>query len=565
MRASHIVVSETWKGRQPQGTCTRTLSCGLIQKSAYDRISAHTELGERVDAWGSYPTPRDDQPYIPEFKLFGGTSLPDGLEPLVPSWTANNRTVHHPDAGFLMTYGLIPRFIAGEQRVAWDESAKNLHDVVQVDPVSTYEYPRQTVGRVRILRDFLQDYASLRHLCVACRFHERWDVGAGAGVETLLDGQTHKDIVLTDATLSCRKIDDAPARYVVELRGHRLLMVPGPLPISRDAERYGQLNWPGVADPVTHENWRGLGMTYAFVSDAVLERFEGRTEYQLIPECGTVSYGGQWSVDYCRRVCRDLIRIELRKLYEGSSPDIVKHYHEHSVSVPPGEPAQWFAERNIAVRAKGLVFAAAALGDSLAALATQVTNSRTTSADLIKLDRAALREGGWWKAEGVEPICFHAPRNLSEPAFLARCKDLCRLLVEGLAVSHLRATLTALGFVSEHPLASVKCLVKLLALADTAKREGLRLLADRARVVAAMKVAAPEERTLRLFALNDLRQLDAHRPGKERDEKLGKALNAFGIEKASVVPGYGLALDRVYDLLEEELNTCAATMNEAAG
>jgi len=73
-----------------------------------------------------------------------------------------------------------------------------------------------------------------------------------------------------------------------------------------------------------------------YVRDSVLTLYEGRPEFTIHPESGSVSRGNQWSVSPTRRVGRDLIAVDLKKLYEGTPPETVRHWHAEAVPPPPG-------------------------------------------------------------------------------------------------------------------------------------------------------------------------------------------------------------------------------------
>ena len=64
--------------------------------------------GIGVDINTDYPEP--DRQVIPSFRIWGGDLKPEGFEPLIYAWESNLKLVLWPSPGFLMTYGLIPRW-----------------------------------------------------------------------------------------------------------------------------------------------------------------------------------------------------------------------------------------------------------------------------------------------------------------------------------------------------------------------------------------------------------------------------------------------------------------------
>lgn len=560
---THVTIAESWEEQKAIGLCARTLTCGLVREAEYEATTGEQDLGHDVQSSGPFPYPRDDE-YVPRFWIFGTAAIPDHIEPLVPSWESNNQTVQQPDLGLLMTYGLMPR-TEGDGTIHWDEPARPIHDVLTVKPVSRYEHFSETLSNVVIRRDYLQDYASLRQRSVVCVFYERWIVQNDQRARTLLAGEAYRDWRFRDAYIRVQTIHGNESKVHIDIWGHRLLLRPGPLPISEDANRFGELSWPGVPEPITDTNWRGQGMTMVCVKDEVLGRFEGRAEYQIHPETGAVSYGHQWSVGFCERINRDLVRLEVRKLYEGNSPDIVRHYHRHAVAPPAGTFEELTRPRNIAVRARDVVHALARLGEAIAPVASRVLGRAIHSRDVVSLDRDWLQHHGWWNADTVEPICRHVPISATRDAFVDRCKDVYRVLGEGLRENTLRELLVGLGVdrTSITEFGSLKLLCRLVELALLARASGLGLVSDRAAVVARFNAPADPSPCRRLFAVNSVRQLDAHRAGASYSAKVEAGLRAFGIDPSSTAAGYGLAIDAMYDTLAAELVNCAEAFGSA--
>src|SRR5437870_5037499 len=131
----------------------------------------------------------------------------------------------------------------------------------------------------------------------------------------------------------------------------------------------GSAPGPAVLRPAWHPE-RAQGMTSAntvFVRDAVLGRYEGDDEFRINPEYGSVAHGNQWGISWTERVGRDLIELELKKIYEGARPEEVRHWHGFAV---PGPPVASLAETNVGLRAKRITYALADLGAALAASAS---------------------------------------------------------------------------------------------------------------------------------------------------------------------------------------------------
>lgn len=129
-----------------------------------------------------------------------------------------------------------------------------------------------------------------------------------------------------------------------------------------------------------------------YVKDEVLKAYEGREGFQVFPESGGVKFGGQWSVGHTARVGRDIIQVEVRKLYEGAPARVVQHWNSHAVEFQNLERIQ--AVRNIGTRSKELVGMFAALGTRLTELGQKLDLEDVSAEDLIGLDPAELDYSG---------------------------------------------------------------------------------------------------------------------------------------------------------------------------
>lgn len=552
-----VLLSECWNEQKLKGHCVRILTCSLVPESQYELLTGDQELDPTLATSGPYPCPRNCE-YIPWFRILGTSAIPDDIEPLVLSWESNDQTVLQPDPGLLMTYGLMPR-IEQDGLTHWDEPAKPTSDVLIVKPPSIYEFPDRTRSDLTILREYLQDYASLRQRSVVCIFFERWVVDGDEQLRGLLGGKQLWEQRCRDAYIRIQPHEDTGEKLRIEIRGHRLLMRPDSFPISEDANRFGELSWPGITGSVDDQNWQAQGMESVYVKDTVLGRFEGRPEFQIQPITGAVSYGNQWSVDFCNRVDRDLIQLELKKLYEGCSPDIVRHYHQYAVS-PPSEKLEVLRQtRNIGVRAHDIVHSTLSLGEAIAGLATRLLQRDITSEMIVSIDRNSIEYSGWWMGDAVEPICRHVPISATRDLFLSRCKDLYRFIGEGLVEKLFREVLKKMGIDGEliKDLRSLRLMSQMIELVRLAKETGLDPVTDCTDLVSRYKATGDPSPCRLLFALNDLRMLDAHRPGKSFSSKLNNGLIAFEIDSASTASGYGPVIDQVYDKLSSELTQCA--------
>lgn len=558
---SDPVVAAAIEATEAEHLTYRQLFTALAPTDELDRLLTHPGgLGCRVSASGpnpSYSVDRDDWVYEPRFWITGTGPVPE-LEPLAVAWTAGRHTALGPDQGFLMTYGLIPR-LAGKV-VHWDDVEEPRPDVVVVRPVSTHDVLTHTGASVAVAQDWLQDYATIRRMALVQVYYAQRRGHPTSELDAILGDKDIREFELPGRLIDVRRHD---GQILAQIWGVRPLLTPGPAPISAGRWDYGQLEWPGRTDPVTHDQAMHLRLwDVVYVRDSVLGLYEGQPGFSIHPESAAVSYGYQWNVTRTKRVGRDLIELELKKLYEGSRPNTVRHWHHHSV--PPPSPAVRAVTQNVGTRAKRITYALASLGEAVATVASRFTSTPLSAPDIVGLDRGELDHRGWWTAEHVEPITRHIPNELTQDEFLGRCSTLYQLVGEGLSQRRLRSLLEGLGVDSDSiaDLGSIKLLSCLTGLAERSAHTGLALNSQPLHDSVTQPVSSSA--LDRLIALNELRQLSDHRTGSDAETKLTDALSAFGLDPASFAGGWGLALDAVYDGVAETLEEAAETLMQAA-
>ncbi|HWE73338.1 MAG TPA: hypothetical protein VG328_09285 [Stellaceae bacterium] len=560
-----VKVAEIQSFEDGSHTGLRITVSALVSVLELPRVRKNlASLGHKVSTSGPHPFP-GDEPFMPAFWIEGYGLLDKRYEPLVLSWQSHDRTVLLPDAGFLMTYGLSPRNVG--EIVYWDDPEVPARDVVTVISPSTYSFPRATSASVCILKTYLQDYLSLRERALVQSFWEQRFSPVTHELEEKLAGKEVVDLDTPTRRLRLFRLPDKDGIVLTEASGARVLALPGLLPITEDNEQSDALIWPGIPNPVDHRRAMAMGMEFVFVHDKVLGDYEGRAEFEIHPESGSVSFGTQWAVSHCERVKRDLIRLELKKLYEGVRPSTTRNWHKFAVS-PPRETAyeDLTAEKNVAKRAKALTYALVGMAEALSdfALAHGVANQGSTSF-IDGLDRRDLDYRGWWKFPDAEVVARHIPLNMTMDAFLDRCLALNKLVAEGLIERSLRSIVQATGAPESHTekFRSLKLLDLVVCLCQVAHSSGLRFGTGSTEVWArfATDGTTPAQPIASIFTIQDMRILKAHKSG-DRD-RLASCLSRFNIEINQTAAGFGLALDHVYDTLISEIETAATKIKTA--
>ncbi len=529
----------------------------LIPVDKLDTVmAAARNLDHEVSCNGPLPDYRADRPHHPKFWVDARGLPDDKYEPLVLSWRSHDKTVLQLEPGFLITYGLVPRGIH-DGAVHWDDPRAPRPAVATVSAPSTWDFPRGTHAYVTIAKDYLQDYLSLRHMALVQIFWEmRWS-NIDKETEAALGRDESVEIEFADRRFQLGRAVGDKQTVCAQVWGARLLAKPGALPISMDSLDVQGLKWPGIDGVVTNDAARRLGvMANIYVDDAVLAAYEGRPEFSINPRSGSVSHGTQWSVGFCSRVGRNLIRVELKKLYEGVPDAVTRHWHHHAVAPLPNTayPAA-NEERNIARRAEDLTYGVVRLGEALSALAHTV-KVKIPPEDFVGLRRAALDYHGWWTFDVAEAVARHVPLAMTADVFLDRCLGLEKLILEGIVEGNLRKTLLAIGVPGNaiKDMRSLKLLDRIVCLAQVADATGLTLQVDGTAVWERLTAdgTKPEQPIGRLFALHDVRILKAH-SANDRVKRLQEELKRFGIKPGEEGAGYGQLLDRIYDILASEL------------
>lgn len=305
------------------------------------------------------------------------------------------------------------------------------------------------------------------------------------------------------------------------------------------------LEWPGFDGPMTHARANAqLHGGVVYLEDKFLERYEQSAFYDSTPNrrgSTNPSYRGQWSFSDCERVGRNLIRVPIRELYKPK-PDR-EIVHAHRFVVDPGRLAGFdLREEHIVGRTQRLLAQLLDVGDNLAQLGAAVGVARE-AVELVGFSRAELEANGWTGYSQLSRLAQVAPLDMSQQAFLARCKSLHEVW-QRIPNGFLRLLLVKAGCPEDkmQGLGSLKLLQSILNIVEQleAHQESVYAFANKE---VPDGWASDNERMAPLFLNNDLRIADAH-------DAVGKALTALrrlGFDTASVSQGYGRALDFIFD------------------
>jgi hypothetical protein len=519
-----------------------------------DIINVPGGIGEgQLGTSGPHPCVADGESYEPRFWIRGSDS-DQVFEPLIQSWQYHKKTVIVPENGFLMTYGLVPRF--ADSMIFWDDPSKPKYDVVKVIPMSTYQDLKYTEAKISILKDYLEDYLSLRQCVAVASFYEDKWISHSEEIDKILDGSEHLELKLPGRSFTILKPQTGSRssyydeKVFIRVWASVLLFKPKNRPITDDEPSV--LNWPGFSARTTYEDaLKSRHLDQVYVEDKVLQEFEGKSEYQIHPLSGSVNYDDQWSVSYCHRVGRSLIALEIKKLYEGCPTNIIEHWNKYAIDPQILESID-SNELNISLRAQNLIYTYLDLEGELGCFALSLG---LEDDDFYSLNRKELNYHGWWTYENLKPLGYVAPKEINEEQFLNRCKHIYKIF-EGLKESKIREIIKELGFQDQaiKEYRSLKLLGVLIRFIEDAVESGLDFFEDKESIVERCDIFKKTVSLEPLFALRDLRIVDSHKLGVKNDSKVDAALKVFGIDRKEMKSGWGLALDKVYDQVEESIS-----------
>jgi hypothetical protein len=502
-----------------------------------------------VERKGPYRKGRDV--YRPDFWLYlSPVSGLQRVEPLVVVWSTGNHTTLQPDQGLVSTLGLTPKLL--NEEICWDDLSRPRYNVIRNRPMAFYDFPHYTSAYVKVDREYLADYLNLRQKTAVQVFSITEDLPISADLEELLNGQDHYVETFDRYEVQFRRNPHLTEIIRLEINGYRLLLSEAAAE-TVPAEPVGHY-WQGINGMVSGYRARHeLGLTYAYVHDEVLALYEHDEAYEVFPRSGGVKYGIHWAVDHCERVGRNGIKVELKKLYEGTPYEVIDHWNKFSV-----DPASVdLSEENIEVKARRLCNRFFLLGRLLATIGDILTGIAFTAMDLIGLDEKRIQYTGWQEFPDYYEIAKQVnDKGFNREQFIARCKKLYILLGENLNEKNLRKIINQLGFPVKdtEKLRTLKLLELLLKYLYVADESGLHLVDSGEAILERVTELKTYEPIPELMALNALRQLDAHKTSDFK-QKLYMALQTFEIDPNALSGNYAGAIDQVYDRLALRLET----------
>lgn len=549
---------------------TRILCAGLLPEGAMGRMPKGDALGFEVRSnCPSEGLASPDEPFEPHFGIWCIDPSISQIEPMAISWNSFGYVTVVPHPNLLATYGLRTRLFKGESRQLWDDQERQNLRVVDCIPNCKDDSHEPWHSFVRVSSGYIQDYASLRNRPISVGFVETQIHKGDHLIGELLDGEGQKEIKYENSTLRITRVaNGSGSRLYVEIRGWRYLATPGGYPVSED--ELGELDWPGYGVVASRpRRWRDP-MAFVYVRDSVLDNFQEEDDYQVNPEVGYVSLDGLWDTSHCCRVGRDMIQIELRKLYEGAPNWVIRHYHKHAIPTPKDRPVSFSKRTDVGAETTRLATAVGGMNDLLGRLGSQVLDAQIKQEDLGLADSGSIRFNGWWNHELFRQVGKSIPRSMPKAEFLDRATDLFKVVLEDLKDRRMKGMLSRIGWSKDALQGTGKSgrFLMLAASCRAASEEGGTVLAVRGRNPPATEEEICSEDFAALRHVSNLRNSDGHRV---KPEHISAALEFLGIDEAETADGWGMAyevlLKRVREAIEavsRALEVQLAVMDESA-
>lgn len=522
-------------------------------------------IGWEVNSWGPHPCVSEGDTYNTSFWVDGRHGTDERFQTILNSWTVHDRIVMLPDNVLLMAYGLTPRYLQNGV-VCWDDPQGPAYDVIRGKTLIHFEMGKANSESLilRMRRDYLEDYCSLKGCAAVAVYYEERYSADDASFEKALAGEAGDSFDLPGRKLGMALLNDEYSTLNPQFSriwGVRHILTPSKRPVTDAADP--ELIWPGDTEPMTSRR-AAREHIYAYCSDEVLRFYEQKEEFTVYPESGGVAYSGWWGTSRTARIGREHIKVELKKLYEGCPPHVIAQWHKYATPESVAtKDRQAHGNQNIATRARSLIDSYLELTTTLEYLSDKL-GLGSTQEEIGTLDCDIVSSVGWWNVPELKPLAHVVRLDASLDHFLSRCLCIFKI-IEGIKPGPLRNIVLRLGLEKSkiREFKSIKLLGTIAQLSQIALVQDLDLVDDAAQIVNSWNQNTRLPEFDRIFALNGLRQIQAHAIGSDKEDQLDRALNAFGIDVKETRTGWGKSIDTVYDMLIEDLSALALLLSHA--
>ncbi|TIL47987.1 hypothetical protein [Mesorhizobium sp.] len=510
------------------------LDLGALRKCNFDVVSSSTPVADYKGAIADF---------VPSI---------NGHDYVVASWGDHSFYNFYLAEKVWMSLGLSSRTVGGDhQRVIFDDLGTPEFGVAEGEASTEYEWTSKRSVFWKMRSDYLHRYLWMRGAYGVRIFYYSKLLPARADLTALLDEYGHFAHVPEDERyeMDLRRHDDG---ILMQIWGAAAILGPQ-LSNERSAEG---LVWPGDDSPMTSDRANALvGGVSVLIDDRFLDRYEQDAVYDChVVKIGdrwhtSPGYRGQWSFTECVRVGRNAIRIPMHELYEAKPGREIVHAFDHALSAEAAAAINPDQD-HIVSRTDRIARHLLELGDLLADLGGRIGVDVEAEA-VVHLSRERIIADQWRPYPELRRLARVAPLNMTQSAFLTRCKALNELLAR-MPQRPLKRMLRFCGCPANDlkELRTFRLLQALLSFLQEANARGddWEALAGIAQEV---DWRADNPAWVPLLKLNRLRNAEAH----EDFGEMRAALEVMGFDTALLNGGYGLALDYVFDKCAEALST----------
>ncbi len=443
----------------------------------------------------------------------------------------------------VVALGLTPRLLGGEhQKLIYDDLSLPEFGVADGEVSTEFHYTSKRNVNWTMSNEYLRRYLWMRGSYGVRLFYYQSLLPDCQQIRNLMDGKTHA------------KMTPDKGWFDLDIREHNggLLIqvwaivhaIAPELCVEPSAEG---LVWPGVEGPMTAARANALtAITPMYLDDRFLEKYEQSSFYETVPMkvdqawyCSP-SYGGQWSFTDCVRVGRNMIWVPMRELYKPKPDREILHAYNYALS--PEKVREFDRnEEHFVAKTGRYVEQLLRLAELFCALGQHLGEPEAPN-DIVNFSRAELRANGWHSYPELTRLAQVAPLDMTEQAFLSRCKSIHEIWQQ-IPNAYLRRLVVQAGHAGGNvkDFASLRLLQAVTNILERLNRDGENSEAF---------VAGAEDADLRtrnaalapLFINNELRKADAHHAGDTL-----ALLEQLNFDVAAVNQGYGRALDHVFD------------------
>ena len=442
-----------------------------------------------------------------------------------------------------MMLGLTPRCFGGDsQRIIFDDLSLPEPNVAEGEISNEFYFKQKRNVSWKMSNEYLRKYLWMRNAHAARVFFYEASVSEAPKLRKIMNDENHV-VLEPDGGWYRLGIQEFKGKLLIQCWATVVAVSPD----RCDEPTIDGIEWPGVDGLATKARANGDFKSTITLDDKFLVRYEQNGFYSSTPGQNygkwycSPKYKGQWSFTGCYRVGRNLIKVDLRDLYKAIPAREVLHAHRFALS--PGEIAHLdMDEEHIVAKTQRLLNQILALGDNLSHLGAAV-DIQNKAEDISGFSRAKLEYEGWNAYPELARLAQVAPLDMSQQAFLSRCKSLHEIW-QRIPAGFLRQLLIKAGCSDEaiKSLGSLKLLQGLLNVLQS-------LNANQEAPDSFLSDSESEtwneqnDAMAPLFLNNELRIADAH----DKPDEIVRILEDLGVDAASLNDGYGRALDYVYD------------------